>query len=104
MSGRTMERYSASAHEGGDYFMRRALHFARREMEACPGKLPLSVMQLSYYLLFRAGVSAAEIAAIIEVERKHLSKRLMACMTALGAVNAQGRARVESLVSEMGQI
>ena len=80
--------------------MRRVLHFARREMEAHPGELPISVAQLSYYLLFRAGASASE----IEVRRRHLSKRLLACMAPLGTVDTERRARVEALVAEMGQI
>ena len=84
--------------------MRRAVHFARREMEAHPGELPISVVQLSYYLLFRAGASSSEIAALIEVQRRHLAKRLMACMAALGTVDTRRRARVEALVAEMGQI
>ena len=84
--------------------MRRALHFARREMEAHPGELPISVSQLSYYLLFRAGTSSSEIAALIEVHRRQLSRRLLACMALLGTVNTESRARVEALVAEMGQI
>lgn len=95
---------TASAIDAGDTFMRRALHFARQEMENHPGELPISLMQLSHYLLFRAGASAAEIAALMEYERRHVSKRLMGCMAALGAVNAARRARVENLVREMGQI
>ena len=84
--------------------MRRALHFARREMEAHPGELPISVAQLSYYLLFRAGASATEIAMLVEVHRWHLSKRLLSCMALLGTVDTQRRARIEALVAEMGQI
>jgi hypothetical protein len=84
--------------------MRRALHFATREMEAHPGELPIAVTHLGYYLLFRAGASAAEIAAMIEMDRRHVSKRIMACVAALGAVNDARRARVEALVAEMGQI
>ena len=84
--------------------MRRALHFARREMDAHPGELPISVTQMSMYLLFRAGSSAAEIAAMIEVHQRHVSRRLMAAMSALGAVDTKRRARVEELVNEMGCI
>jgi hypothetical protein len=95
---------STPPHEGSDYFMRRALHFARREMEAHPGELPISVTQMSMYLLFRGGVSAAEIAAMIEVHQGHVSRRLMAAMSALGTANTERRARVEALCVEMGQI
>ena len=91
-------------HEGSDYFMRRALHFARREMEAHPGELPISVTQMSMYLLFRAGSSAAEIAAMIEMRQRHVAKRLLSAMALLGTVNTERRARVENLVAEMGQI
>lgn len=78
--------------------MRRALHFARHEMEAHPGELPISVTQMSMYLLFRGGVSAAEIAAMIEMHQGHVS------MSARGVVNTERRARVEALCAEMGQI
>ena len=84
--------------------MRRAMHFARREMEAHPGELPICVTQLSYYLLYRAGASSSEIAGLIEVRHRHLAKRLMACMALLGTVDTRRRARVEALVAEMGQI
>lgn len=84
--------------------MRRAIHLAKQEMEARPGELPISLMQLSHYLLFRAGATAGEIAALMEYERRHVAKRLMGCMAALGTLNAARRARVETLVSEMGQI
>jgi hypothetical protein len=97
-------RASSTHHEGGNAFLARAKHFARREMEAHPGELPISFMQLSHYLLFRAGASATEIAAIVEIERRYISKRLMCCMAALGAVDDQRRARVERLVAEFGQI
>ena len=90
--------------DGGEGYMRRALHFARREMDAHPGELPISQTQLTYYLLFRAGASATEIAALIEVHRGDLAKRLMSCMAALGTVSDARRARVEALVVEMGQI
>lgn len=95
---------TATTIQAGDSFMRRALHFARQEMEAHPGELPISVTQMSMYLLFRAGASATEIAAMIEMHQRHVSKRLMAAMAALGVVNATRRARVEDLVREMGQI
>lgn len=95
---------SDSNHEASESFMRRALHLARREMEEHPGKLPISVMQMSMYLLFRAGASAADIAAIMEYERRHIAMRLMACMAALGAVTDARRARIENLVAEMGRI
>jgi hypothetical protein len=95
---------TASTIAGGESFMRRALHFARREMEAHPGELPISVTQMSMYLLFRAGASAAEIAAMIEMHQRHVSKRLMAAMSALGVITAERRARVEDLVAAMGQI
>lgn len=95
---------TASTIAGGESFMRRALHFARREMEAHPGELPISLMQLSHYLLFRAGASASEIASLMEYERRHVAKRLMGCMCALGELNAARRARVEALVAEMGRI
>jgi hypothetical protein len=73
-------------------------------MEAHPGELPISVTQMSMYLLFRAGSSAAEIAAMIEMHQRHVAKRLLSCMALLGTVNTERRARVEALVAEMGQI
>lgn len=90
--------------DGGEGYMRRALHFARREMDAHRGELPISVTQLSMFLLFRAGLSAAEIAATIEMDQRRVAKRLMGAMCALGAIGPQHRARVEALCAEMGLI
>jgi hypothetical protein len=99
-----MTASASTPHEGSDAFMRRAQHFARREMTAHPGELPISVTQMTMYLLFRAGASAVEIAAMIEVRQRHVSRRLMDAMCALGLVNTERRARVEDLCAEMGQI
>lgn len=119
---------ASTSHEGGQHFLRRATHFARREIAARGGAVPVSVRMLSYFLLYLSGASAAEIAVweeerreamlprLIEhrdvtpqdaadwasVSRRDIAKHLLACMVILG--DGEDRARIAALVEEMGRI
>jgi hypothetical protein len=112
------------SHDGGQYFLRRARHFAARECAA----LPVSITMLAAYLLYLGGATAAQIAAWEEerreaelpamlkspdlsveeaaawaaVTRRDIARQLMTCMALLGA--GELRARVLALSEEMGVI
>lgn len=111
-------------HDGGQFFLRRARHFAARDGAA----MPVSISMLAAYLLYLGGVSAAQIAlweeerreaelpallasreisvedaaAWAAVTRRDVAKQLMTCMALLG-IGAY-RARVMALSEEMGVI
>jgi hypothetical protein len=89
-------------HEGDQAFLRRALHFAMREVSETPRVVPLPVTWLAYLLCYRAGMPVDALAAAMGVSRRHIARRLIACMAVRGvpAVNA----RIEALVAEMGRI
>jgi hypothetical protein len=119
---------ASTSHDGGQHFLRRATHFARREIAARRGAVPVSVRMLSYFLLYLGGVSAAEIAVweeerreallprLIEhkdvtpqdaadwasVSRRDIAKHLLACMAILG--DGEDRARITALAEEMGRV
>ena len=116
------------SHEGGQYFLRRARHFARRELAARDGALPVSVSMLAHFLLYLGGVRAAHIALWEEarreallprvikredvtpedaaewaaVSRRSIAKQLLVCMALIG--NGEQRARIAALSEEMGVI
>ena len=89
-------------HDGGEVFMRRALHFAMREINEQPRIVPMPATWISYLLLSRAGMSVDAIATLMDVHRKYISRRLLACFALIA--EPQIRARIEALVAEMGQI
>lgn len=89
-------------HEGGEAFLRRALHFARREVEEAPINVPIVGDLLAYYLLYRAGASVEAIADFAGADRADISRRIQLCMS-LMSIRAF-HARVERLVAEMGSI
>ena len=82
--------------------MDRALHFAMREINERPRIVPLPPTWLAFYLVYRAGMSVDAIAALMDVRRKNISRRLLISMS----LRAQPaiRARIEALVAEMGRI
>jgi uncharacterized small protein (DUF1192 family) len=82
--------------------MRRALHFATREIGETPRIVPLPATWLAFYLLYRAGMPVDEIAALVDVHRKHIARRLLASMALLG--RPEIRDRIEALAAEMGRI
>ena len=119
---------ASTGHEGGQYFLRRARYFARRELAARPGALPVSLSMLANFLLYLGGADAAQIAVWEEerreamlprlvkhedvtpqdaadwvaVSRREIARHLLACMAILG--NGADRARIAALAEEMGRI
>ena len=119
---------ASTSHEGGQHFLRRARHFARRELAARGAALPVSLSMLAHFLLYLGGVRAAEIAIWEEerreallprlikhedvtpqdaadwaaVSRRRIAKQLLACMAILG--DGEDRARIAALAEEMGRI
>jgi hypothetical protein len=114
--------------ESGQYFLRRARHFARRELAAQGAALPVSVRMLSHFLLHLSGANATQIALWEEarreallprfikhedvmpqdaadwaaISRRDIAKHLIACMAILG--RGEHCARITALAEEMGQI
>jgi hypothetical protein len=93
---------TSTIHEGSEAFMRRALHFATREIASEPRIVPLPATWLSYLILSRAGMSVSTIAALLDVHRKYVATRLLTCMAVMAHPDI--RARIEALVVEMGRI
>lgn len=119
---------ATQSHKGGQAFLRRARHFARREVFDRQGALPVSQQMLTFLLLYLAGAKAAQI-ALWEEERREarlpamlaakdvtpqdaadwasitpqsVAKQIFACMALVGK-GAQ-RARVDFLAAQMGRI
>ena len=91
-------------HEGNAHFLARAQYFAIREIERWDqgsAQLTMPVTWLAYYLLYRAGLTAEEIAQLAEVGRRHIARRLLICMALFKAEPI--RSRIEALVAEMGR-
>lgn len=93
---------SDTIHEGNHAFMARALHFAQREVAITPRRVPFPASWLGYFIAYRSGMTVDAIANEVGVERRHISKRLLAIMAMLGKPSV--RARVEALVNEMGRV
>lgn len=116
------------SHEGGQAFLRRARHFARREVREQEGALPVSPRMLSYFLLHLAGANVGQIAtwegerreAILPrvarhddvtpedaaewstVTRQAVAEELMLCIALIG--RGPKRARIALLAEQMGRI
>lgn len=125
---RGVSMIASTSHPGSQVFLRRARHFARRELYEQHGGLPVSHRMLSYFLLHLAGVTAADIAAWESERREHMlrrivrhedvtpedasewavvtqqsvAKQLMACIAIIG--RGETRARIRRLAEEMGRI
>ncbi len=82
-------------------FSRRAIHLAGREIADAPGAIPLTPSWLSFYLLYRAGVSVTVIAALVDVPRAAISRRLLAVMELMRVPDVW--LRIETLAEEMGR-
>jgi hypothetical protein len=93
---------ASKVHDGSEAFIRRALHFATREISERPRVVPFPATWLSYFIAYRAGMTVDAIAATQGVERRHISKRLLAIMPML--VQSKIRDRVELLIAEMGRV
>ena len=119
---------ASASHEGGQAFLRRARHFARREVFEQQGSLPVSQQMLTFFLLYLAGANAAQIALWEEerrearlprmlrnrdmtpqdaaewaiVTRRDVALQLFACMALLG--NGEQRARIDLLAAQMGRL
>ena len=119
---------TSTIHPGSQVFLRRARHFARRELQEQCGALPVSPNMLTYFLLHLAGVNAAQIAAwegerreyVLRriarhedvtpedaadwalVTKQSVAKQIMACIAIVGL--GEMRDRVRRLADEMGRI
>jgi hypothetical protein len=89
---------ASTSHEGSEVFMRRALHFATREV----GLVSLPATWLSYYIAYRAGMTVDAIAEQLDVGRKHVARRIAAVMELMR--HPEIRSRMDGLVDEMGRI
>jgi hypothetical protein len=93
---------TSTSHQGSEVFIRRALHFATREVSEQPRIVPLPATWLSYYIAYRAGMTVDAVADQVDVGRKHIARRISAVMAMMR--HPEIRARVEALVAEMGRV
>lgn len=82
--------------------MRRALHFATREINERPRVVPFPATWLSYFIAYRAGMTLDAIAAAAGVERWRIAKRLRLIMETRDDLKI--RDRLDRLVAEMGRV
>lgn len=93
---------TSTSHEGSEVFIRRALHFATREVSEQPRIVTLPATWLSYYIAYRAGMTVDAIAEQVDVGRKNIARRVAAVMSLMR--HREVSERIEALVAEMGRV